>query len=47
MDIKKECMVCKNKLGNNGCKLCGKIVCKDHYDSENGICIECKKGLKV
>jgi len=38
------CDVCGTKLAKHACKLCGKRVCDEHYDSKAGICTSCKHG---
>ncbi len=42
-DIVLLCNVC-NRPARNWCKLCGKMVCGEHYDTEAGICLSCKRG---
>ncbi|HLC87337.1 MAG TPA: hypothetical protein VJH65_03630 [Candidatus Nanoarchaeia archaeon] len=43
MEVKKQCMLC-DKLASQSCKLCGRLVCNNHYKSSKGICSKCKEG---
>ena len=44
MEIKKQCQICKTRLGKFTCKYCGALVCENCYDKEKGICIKCSRG---
>ncbi|HIH50461.1 MAG: hypothetical protein ABSE71_01435 [Candidatus Micrarchaeaceae archaeon] len=40
------CRIC-GKIGKHTCKLCGRFVCDDDYDSSAKMCTVCKRGRKV
>lgn len=29
------------------CRLCGRLVCEEHYDSRTGICADCLAGKRA
>ena len=44
MDLMGLCSICSKPGAMNTCKLCGKIVCNDHYNSLHGVCSACMSG---
>lgn len=40
-----QCQLCANRALQT-CKLCGSLVCSEHFDSEKGICVSCKRGKR-
>ena len=45
-EMKKLCVVC-GKIAEHACRLCGKIVCNDHYDKKSGLCLDHAKGRRL
>jgi hypothetical protein len=37
METRTLCYIC-GKVASNTCKLCGKHICPEHYDSATGLC---------
>ncbi|MEM3289914.1 MAG: hypothetical protein QW046_00080 [Candidatus Micrarchaeaceae archaeon] len=46
-DIAVLCDICHLKQAKHVCKLCGRRVCDEHFDSRLGICTACKVGRQV
>lgn len=45
MSIESVCAVCESAVAVHSCPLCGSPVCRDHYDSERGVCGPCSGGV--
>ena len=41
MRIAKSCMICNQEVGLYNCRLCGRLICMNHYDKTKGICTDC------
>lgn len=46
MEIVGLCHICGG-WAEHTCRMCGRPVCKKHYDSETGICDSCRHGKRV
>ncbi|MFH1455504.1 MAG: hypothetical protein ABIF40_00975 [archaeon] len=46
MEHIEQCAICKKRLARYACRQCGLSVCKDCYDEEKGICLNCKQGIQ-
>lgn len=46
MEIVGLCHICGGRAEHT-CRMCGRPVCKKHYDSETGICDSCRHGKRV
>lgn len=44
MDVKIICDICKHKVAERSCRLCGKRVCRDDYNSDMDMCRSCAAG---
>ncbi|MEM0326020.1 MAG: hypothetical protein QW123_02240 [Desulfurococcaceae archaeon] len=36
------CEVCGEKLGKYRCRMCSRVVCEDHYEASNDMCVVCR-----
>ena len=39
------CEICRAKEARHRCRLCGRLVCEDHYDARTGLCAACGSAL--
>ena len=39
------CELCHHKEARHRCRLCGRLVCEDHYDAKTGLCAACGAAL--
>ena len=45
MSVSGLCEVCGSASATDRCDRCGTIVCRDHLDTEFGVCVECAAEL--
>jgi len=45
-EVRKLCSVC-GKIATDFCKLCGKPVCREHYDAKSGFCSGHARGRTI
>jgi hypothetical protein len=43
-DVAKLCDFDDNRIAEHSCRLCGRRVCKAHFDHHTGLCESCKSG---
>ncbi len=43
-EIAALCDVCQKKMAEHACMLCGRRVCKEHFDVKTGTCTSCAYG---
>lgn len=41
MSVSGLCQICEQKEIADGCDMCGRVVCRDHYDHSSGYCTAC------
>lgn len=41
MSVSGLCEVCQEPSVDGTCDRCGQLVCRDHFDDELGLCVEC------
>ncbi|MCX6707603.1 MAG: hypothetical protein NT001_05700 [Candidatus Woesearchaeota archaeon] len=41
------CMMCGSKPAADSCSMCGRVVCKEHFDASTGLCTSCSSGRKA
>jgi hypothetical protein len=44
MTLKGYCEICGRRAVAR-CKICGRLVCEEHYDKKRGICVICAQSL--
>lgn len=44
MDVKVICDICGRNIAYRSCRLCGKRVCRDDYNSDMDMCKSCAAG---
>lgn len=47
MQMHQECQACMKALAKHTCKMCGRHVCENCFNSVGGICVLCGHGKKV
>ncbi|MEE6210142.1 hypothetical protein U3A55_08250 [Salarchaeum sp. III] len=43
MSVTGVCQVCESADARQACDQCGRVVCREHYDRETGLCTECAR----
>lgn len=41
MSVSGLCEICEAKPVLDGCEMCGRLVCSNHYDRASGLCSDC------
>jgi len=42
----KRIMVAKTGVRSYVCRICGRVVCREHFNLPRGVCVECFKGKR-
>ena len=45
MSVETLCQICEAKPANEQCRLCGALVCTQHYEGDDGLCLECARNV--
>lgn len=46
MSVSGLCEICGRGEVQWSCDRCGKLVCREHYDRESGLCVECASEVR-
>ena len=41
------CMICGTRPAADSCSMCGRVVCREHFDPLTGLCTACSAGRKA
>jgi hypothetical protein len=44
MSVSGRCTVCETREARHGCDRCGALVCDEHFERSQGLCVECASG---
>jgi hypothetical protein len=41
MSVETLCQLCEADVATEQCRRCGALVCSEHYDRDDGLCLDC------